>query len=268
MLESSILVVAHPDDEALWFSSILERVGEVLVCFLGSRNKPEWRAGRQRSIDAYPVGNISSLGLDQAGVFNGADWQNPVVTRFGMEITRRGPARDLYIRNYHELKRVLADRLAGYRNVITHNPWGEYGHEEHVQLYQIVKQLQRQQQFDLWFSNCCSNRSYEFMLSHIAGFDSRYLTLPANSELGARAMQLYQQNDCWTWYDDYAWFNEESFMKDDWIAVDEDRPGGGHIFPLNFIRMNLEGDSAERGRLPLRARIRDKLRRIGEIIVE
>jgi len=32
--DSSILVVAHPDDEVLWFSSVLERVQETIICFL------------------------------------------------------------------------------------------------------------------------------------------------------------------------------------------------------------------------------------------
>jgi len=33
MLSSAILVVAHPDDEILWFSSVVDKVDEILFCF-------------------------------------------------------------------------------------------------------------------------------------------------------------------------------------------------------------------------------------------
>ena len=33
-LEQAVLVVAHPDDEILWFSGIFSFVGMVLVCYL------------------------------------------------------------------------------------------------------------------------------------------------------------------------------------------------------------------------------------------
>ena len=38
----SILVVAHPDDEILWFSSILASVDHVILCYLGELVNPEF----------------------------------------------------------------------------------------------------------------------------------------------------------------------------------------------------------------------------------
>ena len=267
MLRDSILVVAHPDDEALWFSSILDRVGEIVVCFLGSRTNPEWKARRERCMAAYPLDNICTLGLEQAGVFNSADWREGTTSSFGMEIQKSGPARDHYMENFRRLKSLLERKLEGRHNVFTHNPWGEYGHEEHVQVYRAVKELQEQQGFDLWFTNCCSNRSYNLMLTHIAGFDTEYVTLPANKKLGEAARSLYQKHNCWTWYDDYCWFSEESFMRDRKLAEHEEDPGYGRIFPLNFIKMEIGDGSKTKGEeTSLLGRIGGKLRRIGEAV--
>jgi len=89
MLDDAVLVVAHPDDEVLWFSSVLREVKGTILCFLGARDRPEWREQRERCISEYPVGNVSFLGLEQAGVFNGADWRNPRLADYGLEIHRR-----------------------------------------------------------------------------------------------------------------------------------------------------------------------------------
>jgi LmbE family N-acetylglucosaminyl deacetylase len=38
---ASALVVAHPDDEALWFSSVLAEVSRVICCFEECADLPE-----------------------------------------------------------------------------------------------------------------------------------------------------------------------------------------------------------------------------------
>jgi len=251
MLKKSILVVAHPDDEVLWFSSIVEQVDQVLVCFLSSRTHPQWMDGRKKSLAAHPVKGISSLGLEQAGVFDGADWGNPQPCEYGMRMIREGEAQKKYLENHRCLLKQLSTRLQGYQNVITHNPWGEYGHEEHVQIYQTIKSLAASLSFDLWFSNYCSNRSYPLMLNYLRGFNSDYLSLPTNERLGEKAKTVYQENHCWTWYDDYIWFQQECFMKD-WDVPEDSTtsPVYGHRFPLNFVRIDIgnEGRKSKKKR--------------------
>ncbi len=239
MLDNAILVVAHPDDEALWFSSVLREVKGTILCFLGSRDRPEWKGQRERCLLEHPVKNVSSLGLEQAGVFNNADWQNPRMADYGLEIHRSEPVQALYQGNFAALMTGLRPRLSGCRNVITHNPWGEYGHEEHIQVYLALRMLQKELGFELWFSNYCSNRSCQLMLRYVSGFAAEYLTLPTDEGLGKRVMALYQHNDCWTWFDDYHWFAEESFMKDRGEMPVEPLPRG-RLFPLNFLKMELE----------------------------
>jgi LmbE family N-acetylglucosaminyl deacetylase len=40
--EKSIVVSAHPDDEILGFSSIVDRVDEVVLCYLNCPSKLSW----------------------------------------------------------------------------------------------------------------------------------------------------------------------------------------------------------------------------------
>ena len=242
MFDKSALIVAHPDDEALWFSSIVERVDEVVVCFTEITSRPDWSEGRRKSMESYPLGNAVFLGLQEAEVFNGTDWQAPVTTRYGLEVSKRkdsfpGFSAKRYQENYSELRQRLSTRLKGCRNVITHNPWGEYGHEEHVQVFRAIQDLQREFGFNVWFSNYCSNKSYHLMLQHVSGYCSSYVTIECNREIWKNLMLLYKKNNCWTWFEDYTLFTHECFMLSNKEEVN--KKNIGHIFPLNFIKLDL-----------------------------
>lgn len=234
LTKNSILVVAHPDDEVLWFSSILDKVDQTVLCFLNVKSQPGWSEGRGISILEHPITNLSCLEIEESEVFDGANWENPNATSFGLEISRAKYSDRLYKNNFRVLLTCLEKKISGHENVITHNPWGEYGHEEHVQLYRAIKTLQKKLQFKLWFSNYCSNKSFNFMLRHISGFSSEYITLKTNKKLGVKLMDLYKKNGCWTWYDNYVWFNEESFMQDNVLG---NEASSGHFFPINLLKV-------------------------------
>lgn len=244
MLEKSIIVAAHPDDEVLWFSSILDKVDEVILCYLDVKSNPQWSIGRKQSLSEYPLKNMSSLAVDESEAFFGTDFNNPVITRYGIEISRKGKSDKKYIENYHNVKEDLGKRLVGYQNVFTHNPWGEYGNEEHIQIYRIIKELQEKMEFDLWFSNYCSNISFPLIIKYISEFDSEYVTLKTNKKLSNDITDLYKKNGCWTWYDDWKEFDEESFIKDE--TCQESIEKYGHVFPLNLIKVKVQIESKEK----------------------
>lgn len=235
MLIDSVLLTAHPDDEILWFSSVIEKVDKIILCFLKVPSQPDWTTGRAISVAEHPVGRpITYLEMDESEAFWGVDWHNPIITEYGLRITNPRYNDDKYISNFQLLLTHLREELKDCKNVITHNPWGEYGHLEHVQLYRAVKQLQEELGYDIWYSNYCSNRTAELMTNYISGFDCDYITLNTNKALGHKAMTLYQKNKCWTWYDDYTWFDQECFIKDQTMEATQAR---GKIFPINFIKV-------------------------------
>jgi hypothetical protein len=241
-LQNSALVVAHLDDEILWYSSILEKVGDVIVCFLACPTNVRWTKGRKKALAELPLSNLTCLEIDEAGVFNDRNWDQPVPTPFGIEIVRKDACRDQYRQNYSRIYEALKSRLTGIRTVITHNPWGEYGNEEHVQIYRAVASLRKEMGFDLWYSGYASNKSAPMMLKCLAQHSRTYVTMATNEPLGRSIEAIYKKHDCWTWYDDWRWFETEAFL----TPLDTDRTTvhPGHDFPLNMIHVEPQPDQA------------------------
>lgn len=239
MLEKSVIVAAHPDDEVLWFSSILGKVNDIIVCFVNTESSPEWTAGRKKSLTAHPMKNLSILGIDQSEVFNGGDWNNPVIAEYGMEIVDKKviDRSEKYKRNYERLRQQLEKRLKGCLNVFTHNPWGEYGHEEHIQVYRAVKSLQGELKFTVWYSNYVSNKSFKLMLRHVDRFHFEYASFETNRALAREIRDIYKKNKCWTWYDHWEWYKQESFVHERDFEPGDKKVG--NLFPTNLIKVSL-----------------------------
>lgn len=270
ILEKSIIVAAHPDDEVLWFSSILDKVNDVVVCFLEAKRYPWWGVGRRKSLAEYPIKNISCLNIDSSEVFERADWQNPVTTEYGIKLVSKHipDSIEQYKRNYSAIKQQLENKLSGCCNVFTHNPWGEYGHEEHVQVYRVVKDLQAQMKFSLWYSNYASNKSFKLMLSHLERFCFESVAFETNRVLTTDVTNIYKRNKCWTWFDDWECFKEELFLKE--RAFEEGEERTGRLFPTNLIRVNPPAPPTRKPpsfysvmKREMKTRIKETLKRIG-----
>lgn len=256
MLENSVLVAAHPDDEILWFSSVLSRMDQVVLCFLPVQSNPIWTQGRRESLAAYPLDNVGCLELPESNVFWGADWRRPVPTEYGLKITDKRLSDTNYIENFEALKQRLRAQLQGRRNVFTHNPWGEYGHVEHVQVYRAVKSLQEEMRFSLWFTCYVSNKSAGLMASVLAERRLESLTLETDKALAERIADSYKANACWTWYEDYAWPDRETFIRDD--ALPSAKASFGTTVSMNFIK--IEPPPVETSRIARRiTRLRRKM---------
>jgi len=235
ILKDSIIVAAHPDDEILWFSSLIDKVDKVLICYLKSKSNISWNEGRKKTLFEYPIKTVSSTSLYSAEVHERVNWQNPVITQFGVKIINDSNTAKRYQENYYLLKKTLKSVLQKYTNVITHNPWGEYGHAEHIQTYRIVKELQEELNFRLWFSNYCSNRSFPLMMLYFPTFNSKHVRSKTNKILSGTIINIYKKNKCWTWYDDWEYFDEESFLED---KVRSQRAAKyGSVWPLNMVRV-------------------------------
>jgi len=240
----SILIVAHPDDEALWFSSILDKVDKVVICFLECRSRPDWSIGRKKSLAQHPIKNLSCFDLEESEVFNGSDWNNPVISKYGVEICGRGDSERRYKSNYYKLRNLVERKLDNCQNVIVHNPWGEYGNEEHIQVYRVVKELQDKIHFDIWFPGYFSNKSIKLMSIYVHEIGPKHVTFKANIDLGEYIKDIYTSNQCWTWYDDWKWHHEESFIRDG-IGKTEDQKHG-YILPLNMVNVKASASSRKR----------------------
>src|SRR5689334_18463518 len=147
LLATSALVVAHPDDEVLWFSSILQHVERAVVCFEDCDDLPELGAARRRVRAGYPLGNVEWLRLAEPCSVHQVDWERPSFGPHGLLLNASSATderRARYAQSFAELRAGLAQRLSGASAVFTHNPWGEYGHPDHVQVARVVESLRHE----------------------------------------------------------------------------------------------------------------------------
>lgn len=262
-LENSLIVAAHADDELLWFNSILKDVDEVVVVFRDFWAQPGIGAARDAALADYPRTGVSCLGIDESGAYGCADWQRPELSEyglaFGMEANRRAMTRlarkslsrfvtyDLgrvahdtvsraYQSNFEGICAALRPRLRPGMNVFTHNPWGEYGHEEHVQVFRALDSLRTEIGFKLWMSNYCTDRAMPLAMRYFAAAPGTYLRLPTDKPFAEAVAHVYKRHGCWTWDHDWAWFDEECFMESP--RSPSDAAPHRHLFPLNFFTID------------------------------
>jgi hypothetical protein len=214
MLEKAVLVVAHPDDEVLWFGSILRDVGKVIIAFRDYAAIPGLGERRSAAMAELPYAHLTCLDIAEAGSLKRADWDHPVTTAFGLaldEAMEQSETRRRYERNFATLRAALGGGLAAGIDVFTHNPWGEYGHEDHVQVYRAVESLQQAIGFRLWTSTYCSSRSAR-LASRYRTADRPAKRLPIDQAYARRIAAIYQRHACWTWARDWAWPEEDCFL--------------------------------------------------------
>lgn len=194
----AIVVVAHPDDEALWLSSVVASVDRVVFCFADPFGKPEIAAARRQAIAALPLKGVSELGIPESGSRLFVDWAHPRMTPTGISITDAAVSAR-YEANYGRLVESLRGALAGSRSVFTHNPWGEYGHPEHIQVHRAVAALQGELGHTLWFSNYVGRASW-LVARSLCGEPcwSERLTLRPDLPVARRLQATYRRFGAWT----------------------------------------------------------------------
>lgn len=208
----SLLVVAHPDDEILWFASVLGQVTTTVVCFLDYGPQPGLGQGRRRALEALPLDGLRCLGLSEADSLDRADWCRPRLEPAGLRLPP-GHVRERYRANAARLARHLPALVEGYDVIFGHNPWGEYGHEDHVQLHAILGRVCRRMGLDLWVPTCCGPKALPLARRYRLRPRARRLRRPVDRALTRRIRRIYEQQGCWTWHDDWQWPAEESFVR-------------------------------------------------------
>jgi len=264
-LTNSIIIGAHPDDELLWFNSILRDVEEVIVVFRDFWAQPRLGDARAKAIADYPRANVTCLNIAEAGAYGCADWAQPVLNdvgiAFGLEANKRAITRltkrslgivgsgaayptaaesvaRAYEANFRIIREALRNRLRPGMNVFSHNPWGEYGHEEHIQLFRVLQGLRDEIGFTLWMSNYCTDRAMPLAMRYFETAPGSYVRLPTDKAFADEVANVYKRHDCWTWADDWAWFDEECFMQAP--REDSDAEPHRHLFPLNFFTIDAQ----------------------------
>lgn len=231
----SVLVVAHPDDEVLWFGSIAPAVTTIVICFMDDPANPGLVEARTNSLAEHPWRDrIRSLGIRETCTFNRANWPDPVLTEVGLNISGDERAAQIYRNTAAQLREHLEPHISNAENVFTHNPWGEYGHEEHVLVHRITTSLAETLGASVWYNNYASNWSTRLMLRYFNGVGRPYYRMKIDRKTTAEIAAIYRAHGAWTWPGDFEWFSDECCVQGPLLAVENN---GGWLFPINLIRL-------------------------------
>lgn len=261
ILDRLAIVMAHPDDEVLWACSVL-RAAEKIVLVYG-----EWPGaatiteGRRVAMAEFPLPTLDWLAMPETGVFDSASWPEVRETEYGLYphpalriLDNFNP--EQYRAQFGKLREVLRARLEGFRNVIAHGPWGEYGHEEHVGVFRVVASLAAELGFQLWVPAYVAPKSEALMLRNLRFFDKPTPPMPIDEAFADEIAQIYKRTKTWTWSDSYVWPKSEHFLP--WVA--EGLPDGQRATPADVQRIVLPADyDAWRKHLPRRREIARKV---------
>lgn len=235
-LQDSVLVVAHPDDEILWFGSVVGKVARIVICFEFDPANPDISAARQRCLDEHPFRDrIVNLGLEETCAFNKAQWPHPEPSAAGLAISRDPQIAAVYERRARELAAALDNTNVSPANVFTHNPWGEYGHEEHVMVSRAATAWAQRSDATVWYDNYASNWSVDLMLQHLEVTDRRWIKAEVAIQEMNDIADIYKKHGAWTWLDDYQMFAHDHFVEGPLPA--KDVPRTGSLMPVNLLRL-------------------------------
>ena len=59
-----------------------------------------------------------------------------------------------------------------------------------------------------------------------------------DKRLAQAIADIYIRNNCWTWYKDYKWCDDETFILD--IDSADEKGKAGEVLPLNLIDVGIE----------------------------
>lgn len=256
------VVMAHPDDEILWASSILRRAERIILVYGDLPCDRDLSTGRKEAMAAFPLETLEWLEMVETGVFDSASWPNPKETEYGLlphpmlgTLASFDPAR--YQAQFGLLREALAKRLTGMRNVVVHSPWGEYGHEDHVQLFRVVASLRDELGLRIWVPGYFADKSEPLMKRHLNHLGQPTPPLPTDRALTAEVSQIYMRTGTWTWFKSYVWPAEERFFPyDPDGAAPEDL-----IEPEALQRITIPTEPVFRP-TGLRSQMRDVIRRM------
>lgn len=187
---NAAVVVAHPDDEVLWFGSLVRRVGRIVICYSAISPESERAARRREAMRAYPLDTLMFLDLP---IPNPAEPQQAEAA-----------------------SAVLADRLAaaldGVATVFTHNAWGEYGQADHRRVHGAIEALRERLDFTMYVSAYAARYQLAEVARHVKSGVAGVLSLPVDRSEIASIVGLYKSFACWTWSPFWRWPRQEHFL--------------------------------------------------------
>jgi LmbE family N-acetylglucosaminyl deacetylase len=170
----NVLIVAHPDDEIIWFSP--KYFDLIVIAFLARHDKPFAKYCRERALAEHPFKEkIISLGIDESG--------------FWKDKNRIKQYQDSREKLYDALVRIKKQYV--FTKIYTHNSEGEYGHDDHILVNEAVTAIFPE--IEIICPISVNSREGE----------GKTIPMLNNHEVFEQVKAIYRKNNAWTWKNDY-----------------------------------------------------------------
>lgn len=232
--KETILVVAHPDDEILFYSSILEKIDKIIFCFNDIPGDNTISSARKKAICEYPLNKVRIINLKIQ------ESKNSIAINLWKEFKndyKKGKDFKSFTHNSIRLIKLLKSHIPKSSRVYTHNPWGEYGHIEHIQVFESVNSLKKELDLSIYVSSYFSNITIAYSNQRQGILNSRPTAYKTNKHLFSTIKKHYKKYGCWTWFNSYKLPEYESFYE---IISNNDKNYKKDNFTtigLNYIQM-------------------------------
>lgn len=167
----TVVVAAHSDDEILWMDPVIGNAMEVVIV--------------GHSVAASQA-NAIEYNLQDAKFYNNRSipitYAFPVVTdQQRIDEVANTCYRDLELYDlqatWDALWPVLWDAKGrGMTRVVTHNPWGEYGHPHHRLLSDIVRWMAWYLDIDVWYDSVVKTKGGKTLAQGAQYLDAQFLS--------------------------------------------------------------------------------------------
>ena len=198
ILKNSILILAHPDDEILFASSLINDVKKIIIIYSATPNR-RLSKNREKLINKYPLKKCIFLSLDESiGPKNLFYLLNGSETNYGVKIDDIS-----YKNNKKNIEKKINNYINNCDTLITHNPWGEYGNHEHIQLHRIIRDIAFKKRLKLYVTGYASFASSNLMYMNDCLLKNKFFIKETNISLFKKLKQLYLETGCWTYSNSY-----------------------------------------------------------------
>lgn len=176
------LLIAHPDDEALFLWPFLDRVKRI-VCVsddMGNPARPQY--GSKRFNCLSDVGELLGCKVFSLG--------HP--SEFYRLETRPQPI----------LKRLAQEviiEIAGSGIIATHNAWGEYGNIDHILCHHIARTVQAETGCELLVTDIATEINWLPVRAWPQADSPERDVFEIDRPLFDRIKAIYDARGCWTW---------------------------------------------------------------------
>ena len=219
----TILVNSHMDDDAIWMLPFWEKT-EKFICGAMPAT-PAFRtiiSQQQTFMDNnnYPINYLANwitpwddiTNTEYSRYYLGADAAYNYILNDHLETRLYNNHTPLSRFEINKIKAKLEQYFAdpSMRRVITHNNWGEYGHEHHKGLNQAVRELAVKYRRDVWMLGCDNGGFVDVNVPN--GITYTYGNFD-DPDLFVGIRTAYSNNGLWTWYASTIPEGQHKFIK-------------------------------------------------------